>query len=91
MRRLVSSGVSKLLSYLEKVTGKEFVETFVDAIFTLYNNKDQFIVALKFQDYLKKSESYRWYLVASTEQQKVREIVDLTGEASHISKAPRAY
>ena len=87
VRRLVSSGVSKLLSYLEKVTGKEFVETFVDAIFTLYNNKDQFIVALKFQDYLKKSESYRWYLVASTEQQKVREIVDLTGEASHISKS----
>ena len=55
--RIVSSGVKKLLTYLEKVTGKEFVETFIEAIFTLHQNKHYFLKALTFQKISRKQRS----------------------------------
>ena len=74
---VVSTGFKKLLKYLEVVTGKEFVEEFVDAIFTLYNNKDKFLTALTFQKFLEQESNYELFLVASTEQQKLNEILDI--------------
>ena len=82
---VVSTGLKKLLKYLEVVTGKEFVDEFVDAIFTLYNNKDKFLAALSFQKYLDNESNYQMFLVASTEQQKLDEILDIQQKSKHFS------
>lgn len=84
--KIVSSGVKKLLSYLERVTGKEFVETFIEAIFVLHQNKNYFLKALTFQRFLKESDNYQWFLVSSTEQSKVKEIIEIAKNATHLSK-----
>jgi len=80
----LSSGLKKLFGYLEKVTGKDFVETFIDAIHLLYLNRDKFIEAIKFQSYLKKENSYCWYLVASTEQQKFNDTLHIKNNCTAI-------
>ena len=82
---VVSTGLKKLLKYLEVVTGKEFVDEFVDAIFTLYNNKDKFLAALSFQKYLDNDSNYQLYLVASTEQQKLDEILEIQQKSKNFS------
>jgi len=82
---VVSTGLKKLLKYLELVTGKEFVEEFVDAIFTLYNNKEKFVAALSFQKFLESDSSYELFLVASTEQQKLDEILEIQKKSTHFS------
>lgn len=79
--QLISSGVKKLLTYLEKVTGPEFVETFTDAIINIYRNKDGFLNALSFGDELRKSSFSHWYLVASVDQMKVDEARELKNHA----------
>jgi anion-transporting ArsA/GET3 family ATPase len=76
-KSLISSGVKKLLSYLEKVTGAEFVNIFVDAIFNIYKNKDGFLDALRFGEDLKKREFSNWFLVTSVEQMKVEQAKEL--------------
>lgn len=81
MGLIVSSGIKKLLSYLEKVTGPDFVNTFVDAIVALYKNKDQFLYALDFQEGLTKKNTSNWYLVTSAEQNKINEAKDLQHHA----------
>jgi len=78
---VVSSGVKKLLSYLGKVTGDRFVNTFVDAIVILYNNKDHFLEALKFQEQLKVQSFSNWFLVAAVDQQKILDASKLQNRA----------
>jgi len=78
---IVSSGVKKLLSYLEKVTGKDFVEDFIDAVSGLYRNREAFLTALKFQEDLKKPSFSNWFLVTSVEQGKSSEAMGLKNEA----------
>jgi hypothetical protein len=74
---LVQSGVKKLLKYLEKVTGEDFVDEFIDAISGLYRNRQAFLDALAFQETLKKHEDSNWFLVTSVEQQKANEALSL--------------
>ncbi|TNE96476.1 MAG: hypothetical protein EP326_13305 [Deltaproteobacteria bacterium] len=78
---IVSSGVKKLLKYLEKVTGEEFVETFVDAVVAIYKNREAFLEALKFQDRLRQIENSNWFLVTSVEQHKIDEANTLHNHA----------
>jgi anion-transporting ArsA/GET3 family ATPase len=80
-KTLISSGIKKLLSYLEKVTGKEFVNVFVDAVINIYRNKDGFLEALKFGEELKLQSFSNWFLVASVDQMKIDEARDLQAEA----------
>lgn len=79
--KLVSSGVKKLLSYLEKVTGAEFVDVFVDAVAALYKNRESFLDALKFQEKLRLQSFSNWFLVTSVEQHKIGEAKELQEEA----------
>ncbi len=79
---LVKTGVKKLLAFLEKVTGKKFVETFIDAIVAIYNNKSSFLEAISFQDQLKEKSYSNWFLVTSVEQQKAGEAEDIQKSAS---------
>lgn len=81
---IVSTGVKKLLSYLEAVTGADFVREFIDAVLALYKCRDSFLKALKFQDELKKENYSNWFLVTSVEQQKMSEAQDLKTQAAHF-------
>jgi anion-transporting ArsA/GET3 family ATPase len=78
---VVSTGVKKLLGYLNKVTGDKFVDDFIDAIIAIYKTKKTFLDALKLQDTLKHSDHSAWYLVTSVEQNKLREALDLKAHA----------
>ena len=79
---IVKSGVKKLLKYLEKVTGAQFVEDFIDAISGLYINRQFFLDALDFQENLKKESFSNWFLVTSVEQFKHEEAQDLQSGAT---------
>lgn len=81
---IVSTGVKKLLSYLEAVTGAEFVREFIDAVLALYKCRDSFLKALRFQEDLKKESFSNWFLVTSVEQQKMSEAQDLKIQAAHF-------
>jgi anion-transporting ArsA/GET3 family ATPase len=78
---IVRSGVKKLLSYLEKVTGKDFVDDFIDAVSGLYRNREAFLTALKFQEDLKSNNFSNWFLVTSVEQGKTQEAQGLKSQA----------
>jgi len=78
---IVEAGIKKLLKYLQKVTGEDFVEEFIDAISGLYRNRESFISALDFQEDLKKEALSNWFLVTSVEQRKVHEAMQLQKEA----------
>ena len=79
---LVSSGIKKLLRYLERVTGETFIDEFIDAVIAIYKTKGLFLNALKLQDVLKSSHHSNWFLVTSVEQNKVNEAVELREKAS---------
>jgi anion-transporting ArsA/GET3 family ATPase len=81
MTMMVSTGVKKLLSYLEKVTGGGFVEDFMDAVAAIYGSKDSFLGALQLQQQLKSHEKANWYLVTSVDQNKVKEALELQAHA----------
>ncbi|MCK5073365.1 MAG: AAA family ATPase [Bacteriovoracaceae bacterium] len=74
---LISSGVKKLLSYLEKVTGSKFVDQFITAVIAIYKSKESFMDALIFQEQLKDESVSNWFLVTSIEQQKLDEAGEL--------------
>ncbi len=78
---IMASGVKKLLKYLEKVTGEDFIEVFVDAVITLYKNKDVFTQALNFEDKLKDASYSNWFLVTSVEQHKLKQAAELKQSA----------
>lgn len=79
---IVSTGVKKLLGYLEAVTGADFVREFIDAVLALYKCREFFLKALKFQEDLKKLTFSNWFLVTSVEQQKMNEAEDLKTQAA---------
>lgn len=73
----VAAGVKKLLKYLEKVTGKDFVETFVSAILAIYSCKNAFLDSLKLQEELQDHELTNLFLVTSVEHNKLREAEEM--------------
>ena len=81
---MVSTGVKKLLSYLEDVTGADFVREFIDAVLALFKCRDSFLKALQFQEQLKQEYFSNWFLVTSVEQQKMAEAEDLKNQARHF-------
>lgn len=79
--RVLSTGVKKLLSYLEDVTGADFVVEFIDSVLALYRSRDAFLKALEFHSELKKQSFSNWFLVTSVEQQKIDEAQTLKDSA----------
>lgn len=79
--KIVSTGVNKLLAYLEEVTGSDFVKEFIDAVLALYKSRDLFLEALEFQSELKVESFSNWFLVTSVEQQKLDEASGLKHSA----------
>lgn len=81
---MISTGVKKLLSYLEDVTGADFVMEFIDAVLALYKSRDSFLNALDFQKQLKNENFSNWFLVTSVEQQKIDEAQGLKNQAENF-------
>lgn len=82
--KVVGAGVSKLLGYLNKVTGEKFVEEFIDAIIAIYKTKSAFLEAMKLQNILNDHKLSNWYLVTSVEQSKIKEALELMNQAQDL-------
>jgi anion-transporting ArsA/GET3 family ATPase len=84
IKHIVSSGVRKLLTYLQSVTGAQFIEEFIEALSVIYKSKSAFLKGLKLQDQFKSPQVCNWFLVTSVEQGKAEEAVELKAHASHF-------
>jgi len=85
--KIFDSGIRKLLSYLENVTGAEFVTEFINTVYALYQSRDTFLAALNFQDDLKREDFSNWFLVTSVEQEKMNEAEEIKQKAYHFMHA----
>jgi anion-transporting ArsA/GET3 family ATPase len=84
INRVLSSGLKKLLSYLQRVTDAKFIEDFLQAVQIIYQSKNAFLKGLSLQDQFKAREKCNWFLVTSVEQGKAEEAIDLKSHASHF-------
>lgn len=84
INRFISTGVRKLLGYLQNVTGAEFIDDFIQAIQIIYQSREAFLKGLSLQDRLKSRTECNWFLVTSVEQGKAQEAVELRSHASHF-------
>lgn len=82
LTKFISTGISKLLGYFEKVTGAKFIEEFIQAVSSIYQTKDSFLNALKLQEVLELKDKSNWFLVTSSEHGKLQEAKALTQSAS---------
>lgn len=84
INKVLSSGLKKLLSYLQKVTDAKFIEDFVQAVQIIYQSKDAFLKGLSLQDRLKSRQDCNWFLVTSVEQGKADEAIEMKSHATHF-------
>jgi anion-transporting ArsA/GET3 family ATPase len=84
INKFISSGVRKLLSYLQKVTGAKFIDDFIEAIQIIYESREAFLKGLSLQEKLKSKEECNWFLITSVEQGKAQEAIDMKSHASHF-------
>lgn len=82
---LVEVGMKKLIGYLRSLTGEGFIDAFAEAITVLYNNKDKFLDALKLQEKLLTPEISNWFLVSSSEQQKMNHCSNMQKSINEIT------
>lgn len=83
LNRFISGGVKKLLSYLENVTGAQFIDDFIEAIQIIYQSREAFLKGLALQNKLKSKADCNWFLVTSVEQGKAQEAIEIKSHASH--------
>jgi len=81
INRMISGGLRKLLSYLQKVTDAKFIEDFIIAVQIIYKSKEAFIKGLSLQDRLKSKTECNWFLVTSVEQGKAQEAIEMKSHA----------
>ena len=82
INRVISGGLRKLLSYLQKVTDAKFIEDFILAVQIIYQSKEAFLKGLSLQERLKSKTECNWFLVTSVEQGKAQEAVEMKSHAS---------
>jgi hypothetical protein len=84
INRFISTGVRKLLGYLESVTGGQFIDDFIEAVQIIYQSKDAFLKGIALQDRLKSKTECNWFLVTSIDQGKAEEAIEMRSHASHF-------
>jgi anion-transporting ArsA/GET3 family ATPase len=84
INKFISTGVRKLLGYLQSVTGAQFIDDFILAIQVIYQSRDAFMRGLSLQDRIKSREECNWFLVTSVEQGKAQEAIELKSHATHF-------
>ncbi len=70
MKKVVENSLSKLLRYLNMLTGEGFVHIFVNSVEQIYLLKNDFIDSLNLIPYIQNKEQSHWFLVLSAEQSK---------------------
>jgi len=83
INKVISSGVNKLLEYLYRVTGAEFIENFIEAIKIIYDSKGAFLKGFALQEQFKDRSKSNWFLVTSVEQGKIYEALEIKHHARH--------
>jgi anion-transporting ArsA/GET3 family ATPase len=73
LKKIIGSGIKKLLEYLRSVTGAHFVEEFIEAVHILYSNREYFLNSNQIQKILTSPETANWFLAVSVDQHKVKE------------------
>jgi anion-transporting ArsA/GET3 family ATPase len=81
---LVSTGIKKLLSYLERVTGPHFVDQFINAVHAIYQSRDEFLKALQFQQRLRQESESNWFWVTAIDHQKMQETLRIQKSATNF-------
>jgi anion-transporting ArsA/GET3 family ATPase len=84
--KVVGAGVNKLLSYLQKVTGENFVEDFLGALEVIYRSRSSFMQGLAMEERLSDPVKANWFLVTSVEQGKFHEALDIQRAAGKLQK-----
>jgi len=84
INKVISGGVKKLLSYLQRVTDAKFIDDFIEAVQIIYQSKEAFMKGLNLQDRLKSKTECNWFLVTSVEQGKAAEAVEMKAHATHF-------
>ena len=82
INRMISGGLRKLLSYLQKVTDAKFIEDFIMAVQIIYKSKEAFLKGLSLQERLKSKTECNWFLVTSVEQGKAQEAIEMKSHAA---------
>ncbi len=85
--KLISTGIKKLLKYLDQVTGEKFVQDFIEAVSILYQNKAPFLEALELEKQLRTFEFCNWFLVTSVEQSKLQEAAEFQSHTETFHKS----
>jgi anion-transporting ArsA/GET3 family ATPase len=85
LKKIVSSGIDKIIGYLEKVTNKDFIQEFLDAIKQVYALKESFLQSVNMTTVLKNSVVTKWFLVTSTEQLKVIDALEIKKNTEKFS------
>lgn len=85
MNKLVTTGIKKLLSYLENVTGAHFVNLFIDTVLILYQNREHFLDSLNFQEVLKDSATTNLFLVTAVDHNKILEAKEMGQKVDSLS------
>jgi anion-transporting ArsA/GET3 family ATPase len=83
-KMVVTSGVKKLLRYLKKVTGAQFIDDFIDAISAFHLAKGPFLDGIKIQEKLKDPKLSNWFLVTSVDQDKFSEALEIRTHAKEF-------
>ena len=84
INKVITSGVKKLLSHLQFVTGAQFIEDFIQAIQIIYQSREAFLKGIALKDKLKSKEECNWFLVTSVEQGKAEEASEIRSHATHF-------
>lgn len=78
--KILATGIEKILDYLESVTGKGFINNFLEAINILYSNRDAFLEGVKVESTLNNKDVSCWFLVTSAEHMKEVETEEIIKE-----------
>ncbi len=84
LKQLLQTGIDKLLNYLTKVTGEEFINNLLKALDEVYQLTPKFTESIKLHNTLTNSQYVKWFIVTSTDQSKIKEAIALIkhGKAS---------
>ena len=82
--KILSSGVKKLLGHLDKVTGREFIDEFIQAIDIIYSLKTSFSQALELQKQIQEQDFSNWFLVTSVDQSKISDAIGMKESAEQF-------
>ncbi|MDA8792261.1 AAA family ATPase [Bacteriovoracaceae bacterium] len=77
LKKVVASGAKTLLSYLKKVTSEEFIDDFLEAVYSLHDVKDIFLKTLSWDDLFENDNVTRWFLIGNYSHDKISDILHM--------------